>query len=400
MSEPLPMPDAGRDDRLSRVRAALPAVREAAYLNTGTCGPLPATAWEAMRAALEADMAPGRIVDGRFDAVAERIEEVRRRTAALMGASRDEIALTTCTSHGLNIALWGLRWAPGDEVLTTRHEHPGLQVPLAALSRRMGVRVRYLDFDTYDPEAIVDAFRRAASSRTRLLAFSHVLWTNGAVMPVAELAELARGLGARTLVDGAQSAGAIPVDAKALGVDFYAVPGQKWLCGPEGTGALYVAQSALPDVDPTFCGYMAASSVQADAPAFVPRPGAARFEVGMPLPAAVAGLAASLSWLEGLGWTWCRERIASLALRLRRHLLEAGAQVLTPGAAMNGPVSGLVSFRVPGRAPTEVAAALRRQGYLVRTIPEPHDAVRASTGFFNTEDEIDGLAEAVGGLLR
>src|SRR5262249_48027763 len=122
-------------------------------------------------------------------------------------------------------------WRSEDEVLTSTVEHPGIVAPLHHLARRSGVSLR-----TVAPEAVAYAI----TDHTRLVAVSHVSFSTGACLPIAEIASAARDTGALLLVDGAQAVGALPVDVHALDVDAYAFPGQKWLCGPEGTGALYV----------------------------------------------------------------------------------------------------------------------------------------------------------------
>lgn len=389
--------DAAASDaaRLAAIRADLPALQSCTYLNTGTCGPVPRAAAGALAARWQADVELGRIGAEHFRQLAETMAAARSAAAGLLGASPEEIVLTTSTTHGVNIALWGLRWSPGDEIVTTVHEHPGLQVPLADVARRYGVRVRAVAFDPADPDDVVAAFRKAATARTRLLAFSHVLWTNGAVLPVRRLADLARDLGAYVLVDGAQSTGALPVNPRELGVHFYSVPGQKWLCGPEGTGALYVAAEALPALQVVFGGYFSQQAVDAETVDYQPRPGAARFEGIWPPGAAVAGMAAAMEWLRAVGFDWIWQRTGDLARRLRRALAGVGAEVLTPEPGAGEPVSGLVSFRVPGLDPAETASRLIERGLVVRSIPGPFAAVRASTAFFNTGDEIDALVRAV-----
>lgn len=388
-------PKSSEAQRVAAARRALPAVGAYAYLNTGTCGPVPLPAAEALAAQWQAGVHQGRIGAAHFQQLFAAVNDARNGVAALLGAADEEIALTTSTTHGVNIVLWGLCWSPGDQILTTVHEHPGLQVPLADISRRYGVGVRAVAFDPGDPDDVVAAFRRAATARTRLLAFSHVLWTNGAVLPVRRLAELARDLGAYVLVDGAQSVGALPVNPRDLGVHFYSLPGQKWLCGPEGTGALYVASEALPALQVAFGGYFSQQSLDPDTVDYQPRPGAGRFQGLLPMGATVAGMAAALAWLKDIGPEWIFTRTAALARRLRQGLAEAGAEVLTPAAGEGAPTSGLVSFRLPGRDPVETTALLVERDLVVRSIPGPFACVRASTGFFNTEDEIDALIQAV-----
>ena len=131
------------------------------------------------------------------------------------------------------------RSRPGDEIVTTDNEHAGLLEPLAALTRRYGVVVRVAEaLQSADP---LDAIAAQIGPRTKVVALSHVLWANGRILPLREIAEAAHAAGAPLLVDGAQGVGAIDVDPAALGADAYAGPGQKWLCGPNGVGFLWLA---------------------------------------------------------------------------------------------------------------------------------------------------------------
>ena len=386
--------------RLAAIREELPATRHSVYLNAGTCGPLPRRSAAAMQHTMAAEVERGRIGRARFDDVRQLLEQARTRIARWLHARPDQIALTARTTDGLNIALWGLRWAPGDQILTTDHEHAGLLAPLAAIARRFGVEVRFVSLGDCRPETVLANVQGALTPRTRLLAFSHVLWTNGAVLPLPELVGVAHRAGARVLVDGAQAAGVIGVDVRRCPVDFYALPGQKWFCGPEGTGALYVADDALAVTEPAFAGYASAAAYDPRSPFFLPVPGAARFETGVPFPPAIAGLVASLTWLEEeLGWTWIGQRTAALANHLAERLEAIDAvEVLTPRPNA-GPSSGLVAFRLPGIDAETAVERLVARGFYVRSIPAPHAAVRAAPGFYNTVDELDALADAVSALV-
>lgn len=384
------------------VREQLPAVKHQVYLNTGTCGPLPRAAVDAMSDVITGELERGRIEPGRFYRVDQMLKGARAQIARIIGARDDQIVLTNRTTDGLNIVLWGMRWQPGDEILTTTHEHAGLLVPLAALRQRYGVEIRYLPLEDFSPSAIINRFQAAMSHRTRLLALSHVLWTNGAVMPLTELVRIAHDAGARVLIDGAQSAGAIPVDVAASAVDFYALPGQKWLCGPEGTGALYISDDALATVDPVYSGYVTATAYDHKSPTFMAQPGAARFEVGIPFPPAVSGLKASVEWLlDEVGLQPAMERINRLAGRLRQRLRDVPqVEVLTPEPVPGATGSGLVSFNIAGHDPVTVAKDLARRGFVGRHLPEQYPAVRMSVGFYNTEEELDALVENIASIAE
>ena len=169
---------------------------------------------------------------------APRLREVpgdprrRARGARRVRVERPErIALTHSTSGGMNLVLGGMTFAPGDEVVTTDNEHPGLLEPLAALERRYGIVVRVAEaLHSADP---LDAITALIGPRTKLVALSHVLWANGRVLPMRAISDAAHAVGRPVLADGAQGAGAIDVDPAALGVDAYAGAGPEMAVRPE-----------------------------------------------------------------------------------------------------------------------------------------------------------------------
>ena len=172
------------------------------------------------------------------------MDEARAVVAAVLGTEMDLVALTHSTTEGINLALGTIDWRAGDRAVTTSLEHPGVTGPLALLRDRLGVEVVEAEIgDGGDDARTLAALEAAAAGgRTRAIVASHVAWSTGAVLPAAAIAALARRCGAVGILDGAQSAGAIPLAVDEIGADFYAVSGQKWLLGPEGTGALAVGR--------------------------------------------------------------------------------------------------------------------------------------------------------------
>lgn len=384
------------DEHLAEVRAALPATTRFHYLNTGTCGPLPVSTARAMAEAAQRELDEGRIGMAGFHALFGQLTRVRQAYARMIGAPEGSVAVTHHTTDGMNVAIASQRFRPGDEVLATSIEHVGGLAPLYLAAERYGVHVRRVDVGHGggDVAAQVEA---AITPRTRLLSISHVSYSTGATLPIAEVAEACHRHGVLVAVDAAQSAAAIPVDVGALDVDFYAMPGQKWACGPEGTGAVYVRPELLPATLPPVLGGFGLAGHDDHALTYRMQPDARRFEVGSVYRPAVAGLAESLRWRqEDVGLDWGYRRIAAMVRRCRALLSDVpGVQFFTP----EGREAGLLVFAVAGATPQQVVDACAARDVVIRTIARPA-AVRVSTGFYNDEADLLALRDAVAGLTR
>jgi L-cysteine/cystine lyase len=347
-------------------RAQFPVLERIAYLQAGSVGPLAQRTIDAMQGAEESALCEGRGAAAQFAKLLQAREELRAEIAPLVGVAADQVALTASTTDGCNIVLSGLGLREGDEVITTTDEHFGLLGPLYM----SGAKVVVVD---PDPDQIV----AAAGPRTRLIALSHVLWTTGAVLPVHELKA---AIGLPILVDGAQSAGVVPVDAN--GLDYYTISGQKWLCGPEGTGALVVAEpDTLRIARPS---YLSQQGYEEDG-RFVPKDGAARFDPNVTPTAAVAGLRAAITSIPA----WAYEHAYAMAERFRTRLAEAGCDVVVPAQRAT-----LVSWRVAVERSAEIVAGLAEVGVVVRDLPG-RGLVRASVGWWNDESDLERLVAAL-----
>ena len=343
-------------------RAQFPVLERLAYLNAGTFGPIARTTHEAISAELERDYRDGRSGGPNFTRVMELRDQLRQRIAALVGAEPLQVALTTSTTDGCNIVLGGLRLDPEDEIVTTTDEHFGLLGALATSGARVVVVA---------PEP--DAIRAAVTPRTRLLALSQVIWTTGRILPVRALREQT---GIPVLVDGAQSVGAIPV--AAVGFDYLTISGQKWLCGPDSTGALVVAD---PDgLRVSAPSYFSQARYEPDGQ-FEPKPGAARFDTGWWPASSLAGLLAALDSRP----SWAFEHAATVAER-SRELLADRVEVVGPA---EGARSTLVAFR-PAEEPAKVVEALYNVGVHVREIPNA-GLVRVSCGWWTSDGDLERL---------
>jgi selenocysteine lyase/cysteine desulfurase len=349
-------------------RAEFPVLERLAFLNAGTDGPVPAVAVRAAREALEEQLAGGRY-HPHFAARMGLLSELRGQYARVLGCEPRDVALQTSTSEGLGKVLAGLDLGPGHEIVTSDSEHPGLIGPLIA-ARRRGAKIRAVPL-----RGVADAVRPA----TTLVACSHVSWVTGEVAPEA-LADV----DVPVVLDGAQSAGAIAVDVKALGCAAYAAAGQKWLCGADGTGMLYL--------EPGF-----AERVRAVAPSFVCfadthagldstlHEDARRYDTASLSREAAAFSLAATRLLDAAGRQAIHERAAALAARLAEMLTARGRTVAPRGRTT------LVAWEDPD--PPATRQRLADAGVVIRDLPGT-GYVRASVGAWNDESDLERLVSA------
>jgi L-cysteine/cystine lyase len=378
--------------RLATARAELPAVVAGGYLNTGSKGPLSRRSRDTLVAMVNDELERGRIGAAPTTAA---FAGTRLSLARLLGCDPDEVALTHNATEGLNIALWGLDWQPGDELVCATIDRPYI-APAYILHQRRGVQLRATRIGDPGLDPVAE-LRKVLTPRTRAVLLSHVAWTTGMVLPVRDLAAAAHEVGALLICDGAQSCGMVPTPVYALGVDAYACAGQKWLLGPDGTGALFVRREHLGAIAQT---YMGAGSVAGPATAggdFAPPPTAARYEAATLHPPSVAALGASIDWLaDEIGLSLIHARIASLGRYCHDALAAiSGVALVTPRDRM----AGLVHFTLAGVAPPDLTSAMATQGIQIRHTLDPQ-ANRISTGWYNTEEEIDRAVAAIAALGR
>ncbi|HUE25155.1 MAG TPA: aminotransferase class V-fold PLP-dependent enzyme [Solirubrobacteraceae bacterium] len=355
-------------------RSQFPVFQRVAYLNAGTEGPLPRRAAEAVHARIDREVSHGRCGHEYFDELMELATRLRGSYAGLLGCDETEVALTGSTTDGVNTVLGGLDLHAGDEIITSDEEHPGLLAPLGLARRRFGIEVKVVPFTE-----LVEAVSRS----TRLIACSHVSWVSGRVADVRALT----ATGVPVLLDAAQALGAVPVDVRALGCDFYAASGQKWLCGPEGSGCLFVRGDRLDQLLVPWPGYGSLAD-PAQALEFELAEGGKRLDHGFPAGIRSTAALASLDVLAEAGWEWVHERAAALAAWLAERLAELGLRVGPRGR------STLVSWKAED--PAAEVERLAAEGFVVRSIPA-FGLVRASVGAWSSEAELEGLASLAAG---
>ncbi|HEX8066202.1 MAG TPA: aminotransferase class V-fold PLP-dependent enzyme [Thermoleophilaceae bacterium] len=352
-------------------RAGFPVVRRLAYLNAGTNGPVPRRAAGAAAREVERETVESRAGWPHFERIVELASAVRERIAARLGCDVEEVALTRSTTDGMATALALVDLGPGDEVLTSDEEHGGLLAPLEAARRRRGFEVRTAPFAEIAGEV---------GPRTRLVACSHVSWISGRVVDAAALA----AADALVLLDGAQGLGAVDFSVRELGCDFYGAAGQKWLCGPEGTGCLYVRRDLAESLIPAWPSLWSLSDLHRPSE-LPPRDGAQRFDLGQSAPLLAWSLA-SLDVLGEAGWEWVTERGPALAGLLAEALAERGHEVVPRDRTT------LVAWRAEDTRDTVVRLA--GDGVVIRDLPG-RGLLRASVGAWSTEDDLERLVAAV-----
>lgn len=351
------------------LRSHFPVFETAAFLNAGSDGPLPRVAVEAAHEVLDTALRDGRRIE-HFQARGEAAGRLRAIYAERLGAEERDVALTTSTSEGLARVIVGMGLGPGDEVLVADGEHPGLLGPVLAAKAR-GATVRSGPLTT-----LADHVRAS----TTLVACSQVAWSTGEVAD-PRLADVEPPV----LIDGAQGVGAVPTDVTALGCAAYAGAGQKWLCGADGTGMLWLEPSFSERVDPGAPPYAAFVDTSLGLASEF-HPDASRYGTPtIPLEGLVCSVAAA-EVLAAFGWDAVFERATALAGRLAERLAAAGFTVTPRGQTT------LVTWEDDDAPAT--GARLAEQGVIVRSFPGlPY--LRASVGAWNDDTDLDRLMEAL-----
>lgn len=360
----------GAPGPLRELRSRFPVLDRVAYLNAGTNGPVPHAATAAAQAQLTWEEREGRAGAAHFERRERLGAALRAGYAARVGCAPADLALTTSTTEGLARVLLALDLRPGEEVLTSDEEHPGVLGPLLGLRAR-GIAVRVAPWaDVAD----------AVGPRTRLVCCSHVSWRSGRLASPS-LAQLE----VPVLLDGAQGAGALSVDVAELGADAYAAAGQKWLCGPEGTGLLYVSPALSERMRPPVPAFdnLADPSRGLDSS---PHPDARAYDTPALPAASLAQAGAALDVLGAAGWEAVHAHAAGLAELAAEALQERGRAVLARDRTT------LVSWREPAAA--AAVERLAAVGVLVRSLPG-EDLLRASFGGWSSEEDLDRLLAAL-----
>jgi L-cysteine/cystine lyase len=374
------------------------------YFNYGGQGPMHRQTIAAILTAHEEIQAEGPFSGAVNDWINREEKLLREAIAQELGTTAGAIALTEDVTVGCNIALWGMEWQQGDRLLMTDCEHPGVIATVQELQRRFGIEVdicpMMATLNQGDPVALLAS---ALQPRTRLVVLSHILWNTGQVLPMAEIVQACRAHSTqnssqspvRVLVDAAQSVGVLPLNLTELGVDFYAMTGHKWLCGPAGLGALYVRPEIQAELHPTFIGWRGVKRDRQGQPIGW-LPDGRRYEIATSDLTLLPSLRAAIAQHHAWGTAEQRyQRIRELSRALWQQLNQIPQLTCLHTAP---PEAGLVSFQIAGKGGSDRHSALvnylEQQRIYLRLIPDPN-CVRACVHYLTKAGDIAHLINQI-----
>ena len=339
----------------------------------------------------------------------DRHEEARQKCARFIGApSAEGLILVRNTTEGINLVAntWAKKnIASGDEILVTHMEHHSNLVPWQKVAQEQGATLRFIpltDQHTLDLSNI-DSF---VTSKTKLIALNHMSNVLGTINPVSQITMAGHNVGAKVLIDGAQSVPHLKTDVQNLDCDFLAFSGHKML-GPTGIGALYVKQDLLEDMDPFLRGGEMVREVWDDHATWNDIP--FRFEAGTPNIADTIALGAAIDYLEEIGMESIREHEISIT-EYALNAFQVLDDLIIFGPRDTSIRGGIISFHSPDVHPHDLGTALDQEGIAIRTghhcaMPlmrklEVPATSRASFYLYNTEEEVDFLVDTLGKAIK
>lgn len=369
------------------VRADFPSVLAQTYLNSAALHPVGAFAARAMQQVIDYRVhGPG---EGRSDFTAAQQSDLKARYGKLIGATANEIAYTASTSDGENIVVMGLDLPgkKGNVVIDELHFTTSLYMYKEL--EKQGVELRIVKHRNWaiDPEDM----SRAIDRNTRLVSLALVSNVNGYLHDCRAVSDIAHARGAHVFADIIQAAGAVPLDVKALGIDFASCGTYKWLMGERGLGFLYVKEDLQGTVLPTTrYGHRQVTNFNRAELTWEPLPGAARYETGGIAIILAAAVSAGIDYVQSLGLEKIRAHARALTDRLQNELPPLGYPPLTP----RGTETPILAFGLKDAATTSKAL---QAGRVVGTVIGNENRLRLAVSVFNTHEDIDRVVAVLGG---
>jgi cysteine desulfurase / selenocysteine lyase len=362
---------------IDRIRGEFPITEHVVYLNHAAISPIPRRSQQAMAAAAEEYLTLDRT---RW---ADREQQVRARSAALINARPDQIAFIKNTSEGLSFAANGIDWRAGDNTIVPAADFPSVVYPWLNLAGQ-GVETRLIE--AREGRILLDDLRAAIDGRTRAIAISTVQFKSGFRCDLAAIGELCRRHDLLFVVDGIQSLGALGCDVHACGIDVLAADAHKWLMGPQGIGIFYCSDRALERLAVRTVGWLSVREPFQFLPQIDLLPDARRFEPGSANSIGIFGLGGTLDLITELGMETIEARVIALTDRLCDGLARKGYHVRSPRGDRER--SGIVIFDSAAHPTDDIFQRLAADDVIVSV---RGGAIRVSPHYYNTEAEIERL---------
>jgi len=388
--QPSALPPIEYPDYWKFVREQFVFPKDFIYLNTGGIGAVPTRVMNKVEITMyegELSPKPGHNLD--------KWNEIKEYSTDLLSplCTKEELALVSCATEGINIIVNGLPLKEGDEVIVSTHEHPAVHIPLLNLKQRKGIVLKVFDPDLEKGSGNVDKIKELISPKTKLIFISHVTCTTGQIYPLKEISDLARENNVWFAVDGAQAVGAMPMDIVDLGIDFYTYSGHKWTLGPKRTGVLYVKKDLLELVQPITVGAYSDDGYDIYTQELKLQSTAQRYEYGTENESIFYGMQTGMELIKAIEVDRVWDHNRTLA-----EYFYSGMQKI-PGIELVSPVekkyrSQMISFKVPGMNYRDVGDHLYKQKIRVRVVPEAGlEAIRVSFHIYNQESDVRRILE-------
>ena len=373
---------------------AFPILGKVEFFNHAGVTALPRAAADAMRTYVAQAESTAYLGAGWY----ADIERLRVQSAALINATKEEIAFVKNTSEGISIVANGIDWQWGDRIVTTKVEYPANIYPWMEVVRARGCNLVMLPEETDENGArqvpLEKILEAAADPKTKLVTISHVEYASGQRHDLPKIGAFCRENGKLLCVDAIQSMGVLPVDVRAMNIDFLAADGHKWLLGPEGAGIFFCRKELIERTRPLMVGWMnVINALDYGSYDYTLRPDAGRFECGSHNVAGLLALKASVELLTSVGIGRVAQRVRELTDRLIQGLTQKGYEIVSPRDKWQW--SGIVSFVSKSIDHEQVFHALRREHHTEIALREGR--LRVSPHFYNTEAQIDRLIEHLPG---
>jgi len=387
-----------KENDIESIRKDFPVTKKKIYMNCGSFAPMPLSTIKSITDFLVRCSEEGPDSTSVQEYITSLMKELRVNLSRLINCEPEEIIFTQSTTEGINYVASGIEWKKSDAIIVRGglHEHYANYFPWLNISKKFGVKLEeikindkgFFDLDKID--------KIAKNKNSRLITLSHVLYNNGAIMPVEEVGKIAKRHQMLYSIDAAQSVGTIKVDVRRIGCDFLAFPGFKWICGPSGIGIFYCKKESAHWLIPKYIGGESAIITEKKDLVYTDSP--QKFQTGFRNYPGIAGLASSIKYIQRLGVNTIRKMNMKIANELVQDLRRI------PGISIFGPEdekvrSSIVSFTIDSVNAKTIVSSLEEKGIIVaeRDIVGggKKKAVRASPHFFNDLSEVSTFVQNI-----